>query len=79
MLSLHHINVNRQRQRPYYPNRHEVLTVRQQAWDAQMPYLYEAYIQYKYGNHEKTAEGNTDSFHIAVLGLDGSILCTMHR
>ena len=48
------------------------MSVRLQTWQAQIPALYEAYMQYKY-HPGPTEVPDNSPFHIAVLGIEGTL------
>jgi len=45
--------------------------MRLQAWQVQIPALYVAYMEYKYGPGPPELPNNLTFFHIAVLGIEG--------
>ncbi|KAF8494792.1 hypothetical protein JB92DRAFT_3147061 [Gautieria morchelliformis] len=42
-----------------------------EAWQTQMPVLYNSYMQYKYGVHASIAQGGSKYVYICVLGIEG--------
>jgi len=45
-----------------------------QTWQAQIPALYEAYMQYKYHPGPTEVPDNSTPFHFAVIGIEGMCL-----
>ena len=50
------------------------MSVRRQAWQAQMSALFNAYMKYKYGPEDLELLQDGQVFNIAVLGVEGKYL-----
>ncbi|KAF8573706.1 hypothetical protein K439DRAFT_1624875 [Ramaria rubella] len=62
----------RKRRNYYRPSKHERVSIRHQAWEAQMPVLFMAYMIYKFGpSPDAPNVVNATFFNISVLGMQG--------
>ena len=57
------------KQRPHNGSRQERRRLCRQAWEAQMPALFEAYLRYRCGDSEVLPDA--ELFEISVLGTEG--------
>ena len=69
--SCNKLGVSSTQQQPYRQCTLKTVSVQLQAWQAQLPALYVAYVQHKYNITPPEVPKDPTFFHIAVLGIEG--------
>ncbi|KAF8583365.1 hypothetical protein K439DRAFT_1617574 [Ramaria rubella] len=67
----------RKRRQYYRPSTQERVSLRRQAWQAQMPVIFEAYLQYKYNLIKPVIPEDASFSQISVLGTEAIPLSTL--
>ncbi|KAF8576014.1 hypothetical protein K439DRAFT_1623158 [Ramaria rubella] len=64
---------SRKHRKYYQPSKHECVSTRRRAWQAQLPALFEAYMEYQYGTVANGEPADMTFFDMSILGTESWI------